>query len=458
MSKEQIRRLRQAAAEARERGRLEKALDAYLELERLEPRDASWPQRAAECYRQLGKGREQQAALERAATGYADRGFTLKAVAICKMILALDPDHTRTQDRLAELQGQRVRGLDRVPRAAAEILASDGAVSTEGPRSIRSGAPLETMSLRDAVPGAVKKESGAYEIHIEEVEYFVDYPLDPGALLESLPLFRSVSPETLKLLIDRLELIDCPRGSVVFERGEVPDAMYVVADGRVVLWADDQRSVELTRLESGGVLGVVGVLSDDARPYTAVALDECKLLKLSRVAVTELIEREPEVLNALLQEVRERLVNALTSTHPMFTQLAPDERQDLVGRFRLLEAPAGAVLVTENWISPGLFLLLTGRASVIRGDREQRKLLGTLNSGAIFGEASLLSNWPAPTSVHCDTKCLVLVLDNDEFKKMAMTDPRLLSFLSDYSERRLRELEDVLNGAADFSEGRLSIV
>ena len=81
MSKEQIRRLRQAAAEARERGRLEKALDAYLELERLEPRDASWPQRAAECYRQLGKGREQQAALERAATGYADRGFTLKAVA-----------------------------------------------------------------------------------------------------------------------------------------------------------------------------------------------------------------------------------------------------------------------------------------------------------------------------------------------------------------------------------------
>ena len=187
--------------------------------------------------------------------------------------------------------------------------------------------------------------------------YFVDYPLDPGAVLESLPLFRSVSPETLKLLIDRLELIDCPRGSVVFERGEVPDAMYVVADGRVVLWADDQRSVELTRLESGGVLGVVGVLSDDARPYTAVALDECKLLKLSRVAVTELIEREPEVLNALLQEVRERLVNALTSTHPMFTQLAPDERQDLVGRFRLLEAPAGAVLVTENWISPGLFLL-----------------------------------------------------------------------------------------------------
>ena len=188
------------------------------------------------------------------------------------------------------------------------------------------------------------------------------------------------------------------------------------------------------------MLGVVGVLSDDLRPYTAVALDECKLPKFSRVAVTELVEREPEMLNALLQQVRERLVNALTSTHPMFTQLAPNERQDVAGRFRLLEVPAGAVLVTENWISPGLFLLLTGRASVIRGSGEQRKLLGTLTSGAIFGEASLLSNWPAPTSVQCDTKCLVLVLDNDEFKKLAMADPRLLSFLSEYSERRLREL------------------
>ncbi|MBK7580458.1 MAG: cyclic nucleotide-binding domain-containing protein [Myxococcales bacterium] len=461
MSKDdQVRELRQRAAAAREKGRLAKALEAYLELERLEPRDPSWAQRAAECHRQLGQAAAQQAALERAAAGFAERGFTLKAVAVCKMILALDPNHTRTQEKLAELQGQRVRGLDRLQRSAPMPLGTDGPVSS--PRSIRSGAPLDAMSLRDAVPGSMRspvaKDSGAYEIHIEEIEYFVDSPLDPGAVLESLPLFRSLSAESLKLLIEHIELVDCARGQVVFEKGDAPDALYIIADGRVVLWADAERSVELGRLESGAVLGVVGVLSDDVRPHTAVALDECKLLKLSRITVTALVEREPEVLNALLQQVRERLVSTLTSTHPLFTQLAPDERQDVVSRFRLLEVPRGAVLVTEAWISPGLFLLLTGKAAVVRGSGSDRRKLGTLTSGAIFGEASLLSSWPAPTSVECETKCFVLVLGNDEFKKLAMTDPRFLDFLSEYAERRRRELEAVLDGGADFSEGRVSLV
>ena len=81
-------------------------------------------------------------------------------------------------------------------------------------------------------------------------------------------------------------------------------------------------------------------------------------------------------------------------------------------RFRLLEAPAGAVLVTESWISPGLFLLLPGKAAVSRGEGSQKTVLGQLDSGAIFGEASLLSSLPASTSVVCETKCFVLVRNN----------------------------------------------
>jgi len=461
MSKDRIHKLRQEAASAREHGRLAKAIDAYLELERLEPNDASWAQRAAECYRQLGRESDQLAALERAANGYAMRGFTLKAVAVCKMILGLDPNHTATQDRLAELQGKRVRGVDRV-RASMMPLPSDGGASFEAsPRSIRRGAPLETLSLRDAVPGSVRSplagESEVFEIPIEDIEYVDETPVDPAAVLHSVPLFRSVAPETLRHMIERIELVERARGDTVFERGDAATSLFVVAEGRVVLYADAERKLEVARLDPGAVLGLVGVLSDQPRPYTAVALDECQLLELSRAALSELVEREPEMLNALLAQARERMVAALTSTHPLFLQLAPSERHDVANRFRLLEAPAGAVLVTENWISPGLFLLLTGRAAVSRGDGSHKTVLGMLESGAIFGEASLLSSLPASTSVVCATKCFVLVLSNDEFKKLAMTDPRWLSFLSDYSDRRRRELEAVLDGSGDFSEGRVSL-
>lgn len=456
MSRERVRELRQVAAAAREKGKLDKAIEAYVELEKLDAEDPAWAQRAAECHRQLGQQKQQLAALERAAHGYAERGFTLKAVALSKMILALDPTHTATQDRLAELQAERVRGVDELRASALP----QGKFEPS-PRSIRRGAALDALSLRDAVPGSVRSpigaSSGVYEIPIAEIEYVEARSIDPASVLHSAPLFQSVAPETLKRLIERLDLVERHRGETVFERGDAVGGLHVLAEGRVVLYADEERRVEIMRLEPGAVLGVVGVLCEQPRQYTAVALDECRLLELSRLALADLVEREPEMLNALLGQARKRLVNSLTSTHPMFLQLAPEEREEVASKFRFLEAPAGAELLTATWISPGLFVILTGRAAVYLGDGDQKKELGTLESGAIFGEASLLTNLPASTSVVCQTKCFVLVLPSDDFKKLAMADPRLLAFLSEYSERRREELEAVLDGLGDFSEGRVTL-
>src|SRR5262245_58490601 len=88
-----VRELRQEASDATAAGKVKRALAAYLELARLEPRGAQWSKRAAETYRRIGKDRDAVAAYVRAADRYAQGGFLVQAIAVCKLILQIDPKH-----------------------------------------------------------------------------------------------------------------------------------------------------------------------------------------------------------------------------------------------------------------------------------------------------------------------------------------------------------------------------
>src|SRR5262245_19102163 len=101
-----IRDLREEALELSRKGDHKGAVERFSELERLEPNEPDWPRRAADCQRALGKAPLQIAALGRAAELYGKQGALTKAIAVCKMILALEPRHTETQARLAGLQAQ----------------------------------------------------------------------------------------------------------------------------------------------------------------------------------------------------------------------------------------------------------------------------------------------------------------------------------------------------------------
>src|SRR4051812_42425128 len=107
MARPDPRKLKDEAQEAVTKGKWKKALECYGELEKLEPRDGAWPQRAGEANRRLGKKDDAIAALSRAAETFSSTGFLLKAIAVCKLILDIDPGHTVTQGRLAAFHAQR---------------------------------------------------------------------------------------------------------------------------------------------------------------------------------------------------------------------------------------------------------------------------------------------------------------------------------------------------------------
>src|SRR3954464_10101256 len=100
------RELREEAAAANAAGKHKRALSAYLELERLEPRDAQWAKRAAETYRRLGNNKNAIEAYERSSDRYAQNGFLVQAIAVCKLVLQIDPQHADSLRRLSQMSVQ----------------------------------------------------------------------------------------------------------------------------------------------------------------------------------------------------------------------------------------------------------------------------------------------------------------------------------------------------------------
>src|SRR5689334_18448538 len=95
--------LRDEAAKLVERGRLDKAIELYLQLEELEPNAPTWPKRLGETYRRAGQPRMAVDAFVRAVDRYVSTGFLVQAIAVCKLILQVDPGHSATVTRLAQL-------------------------------------------------------------------------------------------------------------------------------------------------------------------------------------------------------------------------------------------------------------------------------------------------------------------------------------------------------------------
>jgi CRP-like cAMP-binding protein len=349
---------------------------------------------------------------------------------------------------------------------------------------------LADVSLGRVLPGARRSQeiaavgdAGAYEIplddnldeafsaltsdpaaptHIIEVEATIETEVAPSpdasaaaAVFPRTPLFSSLDERRLRALIERVRLLQLDPGHVVFEAGDPGDALYVVASGEVaVVVGEDDARTELARLGEGAFFGEIALVARQPRNATVVAAVPTDLLAIDRDVLFELIEDEPAVLRTILRFLRDRLLDLLVDTNPLFAPFTGDERSALAARFRFIEADDGAQLLEQGKRAPGLFVVLSGSAHVIHDGAA----INTLGPGELFGEMSLLSHGPAIATIRATSKCYLLELPRADLAELIMTHPQVLEYMSRVAEDRQRHLEAVKAGAAGYGEGRVRIV
>src|SRR5690349_12319919 len=100
-------------------------------------------------------------------------------------------------------------------------------------------------------------------------------PLMTLEALRSVPLFASLSDEDATGLRALLELEIRPVGSILFQKGEAGDAMYLIEGGRVRIHFrdDDGEEVTLAELAGGDFFGEMAILDGKSRSASATVIE-----------------------------------------------------------------------------------------------------------------------------------------------------------------------------------------
>lgn len=449
----EIRRLAREAKEALEAHNADVAIDRLAALEAADPTNPLWPRRLADLYRLLGRTQHAIEALSRSAGLYTHAGDLVKAIAISKEILALDPaSAARPQDRIAQA-----------------IPIVQGAKIPEPPGvrliELEEDEPLEAVQLSRVVPGSKEVEHDPdqqqqiYEIPLEveidlEEEPSADLPPVPSArdTLPKTPLFSALSAQSFLKLAAGARMLRLKPGEVVFKQGDPGDALYVVADGWVRVVAEGPPRTELGRLDDGEFFGEIALVTDEPRSATVEAATDAWVLALDRALVHQVMEEDGWVITVMLKFLRDRFVDRLMRTHPLFKALPPEDRVKIAEKARFVEIEAGRALIRQGDLPKGLFIMVAGKVDITREQDGVIHKLAVLKPGDLCGEMSLLSRKPAVATARAGTKCFAIELPAGAFYQLVTLNFEALDYVKNLAEARKKAVGEL------HAEGRIAVI
>ena len=112
-----------------------------------------------------------------------------------------------------------------------------------------------------------------------------------------ISFLREASARGRSRVLESTQLVSYPAGGVIFNEGDPPEHLFVVAEGEVDIVSTNfagEEEVQRT-LGAGRILGELGILGGHARTAAARAARDTSLWAIEREAFLEVYESEPSV-------------------------------------------------------------------------------------------------------------------------------------------------------------------
>lgn len=321
----------------------------------------------------------------------------------------------------------------------------------EGSERIGKGARVAPLDLdQEIIEGAPLDFSIAQQALVESCVQAAG-SVDPTARypekLPPVPLFSLLAPETFMDVIRLVQLRRCADETFVIREGEIGESFFVIARGQVRVTQHDVlgKERELARLGDGSVFGEMALISNSPRTATVVSTGQADLLEFNRETLTAASEQIIDIATALDRFTRDRLVQNILATSPLFRPFDRNQRLELLKRFSAHEVTPGTVIVKEGQEGKGLYLILTGEVDVTKVDGQEKVLLATLRAGDCFGEISLIKKSPTTATVTSARHTTVLFLPRDAFVRLVTALPELANYFRELTEERLMDTRLLLD-------------
>ena len=145
-------------------------------------------------------------------------------------------------------------------------------------------------------------------------------PDDPR--LQKFCLFAGLGEEELAALLKLTDAIACPAGSLIVRTGEVGHCLYLVLEGRAKVIIDaDGREIELSQLETGDFFGEVSMVDDGPRSANVIAVEDCVLLRITRMTIGVLSGLQPAAAIQILAAIGRPLVGRLRASNQKYIDI-----------------------------------------------------------------------------------------------------------------------------------------
>lgn len=439
-----IEQLHDAWERAVERERHADAVKACLELEALDPKEPLWSHRAGESYRRLGKMRDAEEAFVRATDRYAAKGFLPRAIAMAKLVVALNPKRTDVLERVSPAKPK----VETIPPPAIEPAPNAASAKPKGPPPLpprpvvialapAKDAADDEIRFEDSqvssIPLTLKDVSSITELTEADLVDDASMPPVPVASLPvpsepsfdytstmaSFRLFTHLSRDALIALSRATELVEFVPEAHVIVKDEPAFALFLVVHGEARV---EVRGSPPIILHEGDVFGESCLLDEGERQANVRAETTLMTLRISKKNLDKLTKEHAEIGESLFELLARRLLTNLMYASPLFTVFEPRLRLELAQMFEVRRAEAGLVLAEKGRKSDGLYVLLAGHVEA-DGVRIAR--------GTAFGHASLMGAAPADVTVTTTSEAVLLRLPAQKFSSLAALYPPALAYLAD---------------------------
>lgn len=140
-----------------------------------------------------------------------------------------------------------------------------------------------------------------------------------------VPLFANLSPAEKEQLAQKIHEREYAKGVTVFHQGDPSSTAYLVRRGqvKVVRVTPDGQEQILKVFHHGQIVGLVAAVNGFPYPATGITTEESHLWSIRSEVLRSLMSKNPEVAQAMLWEVGERLLQAHGRVQSLATQPVP---------------------------------------------------------------------------------------------------------------------------------------
>jgi CRP/FNR family transcriptional regulator, cyclic AMP receptor protein len=126
---------------------------------------------------------------------------------------------------------------------------------------------------------------------------------DWAAVLAALPLFAQISKRQLRKIAELARVTDYDTNAVVMHEGDPGDSLHVVLSGRARVLGKPRARI----LKTGDYFGEMALIDGAPRSATIAADGELQTMRIPRKPFMRLVDREPSIGVAMLQELAGRV-------------------------------------------------------------------------------------------------------------------------------------------------------